>query len=406
MPEVQADFDLTLNILTPEGDLIEAAVFSKKQVVPIYMARNIRVPHLHQKDPSGKWLATWNATAQSIEVRAVAELGKVVRRIPLLSLLGDVEHFRWLGDGSGWVVATPYSAWVVSKDEYAGVRIRKIRVKGLTHFSDIRVTGAHILIATNNYRPELFLVDSKDLSARQIKVAGASILSATVTGKGHIVAAIRPDNAYRSKAPDEIVFWSPNDDLQIVDRRTCPRRHCAVYNWTPGTQQLVYALDNNTIVLEDEQGNTTLVKLDGSLGEKRINILWQNPKEDKVLAANDKHLAVWTLRGELRWKWASPANQAIRSAHFDSDDSVIVTTGTQVLRLEQGVVVEQLVDLGKGRVLRAEGIMLEDAFPLHGGAVAFSTVKLHKQRNVHSRRGHYRSMKRIVRRVRRKSQKR
>ena len=54
MPEVQADFDLSLDILTPEGALIKAGVYSKKQVLPMYKAQNIRVPHLHQKDPSGK----------------------------------------------------------------------------------------------------------------------------------------------------------------------------------------------------------------------------------------------------------------------------------------------------------------------------------------------------------------
>ncbi|HIA02029.1 MAG TPA: hypothetical protein EYN06_05725 [Myxococcales bacterium] len=380
MPEVRAGFNLKLNLISKDRVLSEVGSYSKKVMVPAYRANNIRVPHLHQKDPSGQWLATWNDSKGSIEVRATAQLEQIVRTIPISGVMGQVERLRWLSNGDGWVVATPYKAWLVTKEEYGGMEVRPLRVPGLSYFEDIRVVGNYLMISTNAHRPRVFLVNVDDLSFSQLKVAGASILSASVTGKGQIVAVVRDYKQYKTGAHDEIVFWSAAAQPQIVERRRCSQKYCNIYNWTPGTQRLAYALNRGSIVLETEDGRTQTLQLDRSARKNRVRVLWQNKAEDKLLAANDSSLAVWDQHATLRWKWSPPATQVIRSAHFDSDDSVLVTTNTQVLRLDQGVVVERLFDLATMNGDMARGTKLEDAVPLNGGAVAFSMVRMHQNR--------------------------
>ncbi len=354
----------------------------------LQFASKIEAPHLQRRDPTGRWLASFDAAAARFTLRPFNPGGASPVTLQVRGLSGVVKTFRWLGDGTGLVVHTSKNLFVVrgGQANASVARARPVFDEDAAAIKDFRMLGSAFIARTGS---RLFFVrptpaiEVEDITPDEHAVTAASVLS------GHRIVMAVAKTGLRPSKELWTLSTSHGPTPIPVSQRPCAGS-CRIDNWTPGSDLMAYVLDHSKVRVElpSNGGPATEIELmvNPKMGFAPIHSLWRNPDQDRLLAASPGTVHVWSSAGASQWTWGPPTGQSIRSARFDSDGrTLLLTLSHSIVRVRDGRVTETLLTRAQAATFGASGhrAFLDDGVSLPDGSVAFALVT---ERTRHSRR--------------------
>ncbi len=353
------------------------------------------VPHLHRMGPDGRYLMTWDDNRRRLWIRDVA--AKTSRAIRVAGLRGSVKTMRWLRDSSGAVFLTGRNAYVArfdladaTDDATRASSIFGRRTLPREPVAVRNVLNGLVIMTEEGWHPEydeplrhvyhVRITDNRVGPPVRFTPKDGRLDSMSVRAGGRVVVSMRDD--YDADTLRTLRVFA-NGTAKELSRRICASvSECRVVNWTPGTRKLVYALADGQVVIAGRTGDEDdiVVEVAGLAPHDGVHTLWLSPDESRLLASGPEEIVMLNAsNGEEIWHWEAP-DQAIVSARFDTDGSVLATAGRGAYRLRSGrakkLFQTRMKAPGEDDVmLISREVVLDDLIPLGDGSIAYSVVR-------------------------------
>lgn len=423
-------------MLSPEGALQRTGTYER--TISSFAGASIPIPHLQRVSPDHRWLAAFDPTHQVLTLQAVAPPARTLpivalptldslvanRRIEVTvtDLPGDVQTFRWLDSGAGLVFQHNWRLYVVEPNmrrNRSQTSARPVFADGtvaddlLRHVADFRMLP-HGFIARTPQR--VYYVHMRDTSplttptVLDLTPEGYTVTAANVMSRGRVVMAVHNSDT----STNEIRVLAPLSNAsavpQVAAQFAC--EDCTIMNWAPGAERITYATQLENVITErsidDDSARVSSLGLAPLARPERhgygIHSLWVSPKDQSILAVDNRVATLWAQDGALLWSWRPTTEepdaavldllpvvpvglsesggdrQRITSAHFTEDgEGVLFTTETEIVLVHAGERIRYILSEGDEigvQGLGQSGTYLEHALPLKNGATAFAVVRV------------------------------
>ncbi len=397
---VRSDHHVSTRLVRPDGSVATLGGLDVTETVHNPFNGPVEIPHLSRLSPDGRWLATYDLRSSRVRLLDARHSQRLIADVTIEGTSGQLTAFRWLGDGSGFAIATNRGLWLARLNPMSAARlpasVTAVEVKNAAQqpipaidtrmVEDGFIAQAHgtVYFVRPTAKPQVF----------DLKPAGARVLRANVRTDHRIVAHVRYDaRPNEARVPDEL--WTLDTSGAGAPHRTGRRSCndggtvCDVFNWTQGAQFLGYALANGRIVLEDpahpaDPQYEKVVYVDLQHRWDRVHTLWASPIDHRVVAATGRKLQVWDAQGQPMYAFTVPVGSAIRTASFvPGKNDLVVTLNDALVRLDaKGRQVSRiaLADKACGRLVCAHADapgashFADDGFALPDGSVAVQVV--------------------------------